>query len=198
MKYSFGLLRFVIAGLALTLAACATSSDSPPPTPNRTDMLADEAVVTTQVAALDVPNRLMILQLASGTYTRVIKIPPEVHNLAEVQPGDMVTIRYLEALAVSVENAPAMAPGLDVTEVDARAAPGMLPAGAQVDQVTMTAKVLSYDSATNLALLEGPDGYNRLVAIEGPALQGLFAGVQPGDVVRVTFTEAVALEVTPK
>ncbi len=161
-------------------------------------MLADEAVITTQIAALDVPNRLMILQLPGGTYTRVLKVPPEVHNLDLVQPGDIVTIRYLEALAISVEDAPGMQPGLDVEQVTARAVPGTLPAGAQVDQVTMTAKVLSYDSSTNLALVEGPDGYNRLVAIEGPELQALFAGVQPGDVVRITYTEAIALEVTPK
>lgn len=197
MKYSFGFLRFVVLGLALAVAACASGSDTPTPTPDRTDMIADEAVVTTQVAALDVPNRLMILQLATGDYTRVLKVPPEVQNLAQVQPGDIVTIRYVEALAVSVEDAPAMQPGLDVEQVTAQAAPGLLPAGTVVNQVTMTAKVLSYDSTTNLALVEGPDGYNRLVAIEGPTLQALFAGIQPGDIVRITYTEAVALEVTP-
>ncbi len=198
MRYSLGSLRFFILGLVLAAAACSTGSLNPPPAPDRTDMLADEAVVTTQVAALDVPNRLMILQLAGGSYTRVIKVPPEVQNLAEVQPGDIVTIRYVEALAVSVEGASAMAPGMNVEQVTARAAPGLLPAGAQVNQVTMTAKILSYDSATNLALVEGPDGYNRLIAIEGPDLQAAFANSQPGDIVRITYTEAVALTVTPK
>lgn len=197
MKWSFRYLQFVMLGLALAVAGCSTGSDSPPPTPDRTDMLADEAVVTTQVAALDVPHRLMILQLAGGSYTRVIEVPPEIHNLAQVQPGDIITIRYIEALAVSVENAPGMEPGVDVEQVTARAAPGLLPAGAEIDQVTMTAKVLSYDRTTHLALIEGPDGYNRLVAIEGPDLQALFANLQPGDVVRVTYTQALALEVTP-
>jgi len=65
---------------------------------DRSDQLADEVVVQARVVALDVPNRLMILEGADGTYSRVVEIPRSVVNLPQVEPGDTVTVKYLEAM----------------------------------------------------------------------------------------------------
>ncbi len=182
------------AALGLVLASTAALAGTPE-TPNRMDLLADEATLTAKVIALDVPNRLAILQLPDGEHTQVITIPQQIRNLPQVEPGDTITVSYVESLAISVEAAPGMSTEVQVRETDARAAPGLLPAGATVNQVTMTARLLAFDSNSHLAILEGPGGHERQIAVEGQELQSLFAGFQPGDVVQVVFTEAVALEI---
>ncbi len=163
---------------------------------DRSDGLADEVVVQARVVALDVPNRLMILEGADGTYSNVVEIPRSIANLPRVEPGDTVTVKYLEALLLNVERAPNAEPGVEVTETQIRAEPGALPAGGNVRQVTMTAKLMAYDSNKHIAIIEGPGGSDRKVAVEGAELQNAMSAIQPGDVLRTTFTEAVALEVT--
>lgn len=180
------------AALALALASLAIPAFAQ----DSDDMLADEVSVSAKIVALDVPNRLMILEGPAGGYSRVIEIPAAVANLPQVQPGDTVTVRYLQAMLAKVEAAPALQPGVEVTETTVKAAPGELPAGAKVRQITMTAKLLAYDSNKHLAILDGPGDTDREVAVEGPELKQAMTAFKPGDIVRVTFTEAVAVEVT--
>ncbi len=163
---------------------------------DRSDMLTDEVVLSSRVVALDVPNRLMILEGANGNYSRVLEIPNSVVNLPQVEPGDRVTVKYLEALQMNVENAPNAESKIDVSETAIRAEPGALPASANARQVTMTAKLLAYDSNKHLAILEEPGGGDHKIAVEGADLQNAMSDIQPGDVLRATFTEAVALEIT--
>jgi preprotein translocase subunit YajC len=64
-------------------------------------VLADTAEVTARVVAVDAVNRRVTLQFADGT-TKTVRVNPDI-NLANVAPGDAVTVRITEALAVLVE-----------------------------------------------------------------------------------------------
>jgi DNA-binding beta-propeller fold protein YncE len=74
------------------------------------------------------------------------------------------------------------------------AKPGEKPAGAAATQVNMTATIEAIDQATGTVTLKGPQGNSRTIKARDPKnLQK----VQVGDLVDITYTEAVAVRVRP-
>jgi translation initiation factor IF-1 len=64
-------------------------------------VVAETAEVTARVMSVDTMSRRVTLQLVDGS-TKTVRINPDV-NLANVLPGDAVTVRITEALAIAVE-----------------------------------------------------------------------------------------------
>jgi hypothetical protein len=64
-------------------------------------VMADTAEVTARVVSIDAISRRVTLQFADGS-TKTVRVNPAI-NLANVVPGDAVTVRITEALAVLVE-----------------------------------------------------------------------------------------------
>src|SRR5262245_39122242 len=63
-----------------------------------------ESVITLKatVDKSDLANRLVTLKDMEGN-VRTVKVGPEVKNLAQVKVGDVVTIRYIQAVAVDLK-----------------------------------------------------------------------------------------------
>ena len=64
-------------------------------------VMAETAEVTARVVAVDSMSRRVTLQFVDGT-TKTVRVDPDI-DLANVAPGDAVTVRITEALAVLVE-----------------------------------------------------------------------------------------------
>ena len=64
-------------------------------------VMAETAEVTARVVAVDAMSRRVTLQFVDGT-TKTVRVNPDI-NLANVAPGDAVTVRITEALAILVE-----------------------------------------------------------------------------------------------
>ena len=64
-------------------------------------ILADTAEVTARVVVVDAISHRVTLQFADGS-TKTVRVNPDI-NLANVAPGDAVTVRLTEALVVLVE-----------------------------------------------------------------------------------------------
>ena len=67
----------------------------------REGVVAETAEVTARVVSVDPMSRRVTLQFVDGS-TKTVRVNPDI-NLANVAPGDAVTVRITEALAIAVE-----------------------------------------------------------------------------------------------
>ena len=115
-----------------------------------------------------------------------------MRNLAQLKQGDSVTISYYESMAYEVKKPGDAQPGGEAAAIAARTALGAKPgaAGAQVVKVTVT--IVAIDRAGMYVTLKNPDG--SLVAVRVYDADKL-ARVAVGDLVEITYREAVAVSV---
>jgi Cu/Ag efflux protein CusF len=152
----------------------------------------DVVKVTATVTAIDQATRVVTLTDAKGKKVTFVAAD-EVRNLAQVKVGDVVTMEYAQALAVSLKKSTKTSPQRSVTEGVTRAASGMKPGGVAVREVTVTAAVVAIDPKTNVVTLRGPDATVD-VKVQDPSV---LAGFKPGDFVDAVYREALAVKVEP-
>jgi hypothetical protein len=151
--------------------------------------------VTATVKAVDLKTRHVTLQRQDGEEIKFVA-GDEVRNLAQVKVGDKVTVTYYESMVYEVRKPGEAVPGTTVSEAVGRAAPGAKPAGAGVSVVTVTATIAAIDRSAMTVTLRGPDGGLTTVHARDPKK---LERVAVGDLVDITYTEAVAISVnTPK
>jgi L-ascorbate metabolism protein UlaG (beta-lactamase superfamily) len=63
-------------------------------------------------------------------------------------------------------------------------------------EVTASAEIISVDAAANKVTFKGPRGV-RTVIVQDPALQSKLPSLKPGQVVQLTYTEAMAASIQP-
>ena len=175
----------VFITLAL-LAGCATPQK---PAGRVEDVVEARLMVT----AIDLPQRLVTLKDVKGEEI-VVKAGEDVKNLAQVSVGDEVVVSYTEALAWQVKPAGQGAPGVRTDEGVTTAKPGEKPAGKAGQSVTLTATITAIDLAKGTVTLTGPEGNSRTIKARDPAN---LKKVQVGDLVDITYSEALAIAVRP-
>lgn len=178
-----------ILSAAIFLGACA-------PQPPKPLALSETVEATATVEAIDHAAREVVLRDAQGRQM-LVKVGPEVRNLAQVKKGDRVVVRLTEGFAAEL-----VKPGTGVTGVQAdtsvaRAAPGERPAAGVEQQIRTTVKVYDVDPYANTIEVTGPRGYNRRLKVKDPKAIAFIRGLKKGDEVEVTFTEALAISVEP-
>jgi hypothetical protein len=65
------------------------------------------------------------------------------------------------------------------------------------ESVTGTVKILGVDPRTNTVAFKEADGSQRVITVKSPNMQKLIRTLQVGDVVDITYTDSVAVSVTP-
>lgn len=191
-------LPVAIATLALALAACASEKTTPSASqasaPELGGILSEQtAQVTATVEKVDLATRRVTLRGPTGRVV-TLKAGPEVKNLPQVKKGDLVNVAYYESLAYEVKKPASAEPGASVTDVAAAAKPGERPAGAALSQVTVTTKIQAIDVSVPSVTLETPEGDPITVKVRNPAK---LEGVAVGDLVEITYSEGLAVSVTP-
>jgi Cu/Ag efflux protein CusF len=180
-----------LSALALTLAACA--SDSKNDTPPSGTLETGTVTATATVENIDLANRLVTLRGADGT-VGTVWVDERAHNLGQVKKGDTVVATYHESLAYEVKRAGDGEPGVDVLEVGGRAALGAKPGAAAAGVVTATVTIKSIDKSKPSVTLARADGSTFTVVVRHPEK---LQHVKVGDLVELTYTQAVALSVEP-
>ncbi len=190
---------------AAVLAACASSKPATPapasqpaaqpapaPTPVVSGTVGEQAVtVTATVEKVDLKNRRVTLKGPDGKST-TITVSEDVRNLPQVKKGDEVVATYYESVAYDVVKPGEAAPGVAVAEGAERAEPGQKPGGAAARTTTLTATITAIDKAAQTATLQGPKGKSVTVKVKDPSK---LDKVAVGDLVRLTYTEALAIKV---
>jgi len=147
--------------------------------------------VRATVEAVNLKKRLVTLRKPDGGLV-TIEAGEEVRNLPQVKKGDHVVATYYEAIAYAVRRPGEAAPGVTVAETVERAKPGEKPAGAGVREVTITATIEAIDKKKPSVTLKGPGG--KVVTVVPREPKNL-ERVAVGDLVDITYTEAVAISV---
>jgi hypothetical protein len=148
--------------------------------------------VTATVTAIDQTTRMVTLKSADGKELTT-KVSPDVKNLKQVKVGDVLNITYTVAFAVRIN--PANAAPSQAAAAVATAKPGEKPAAVAGDMVTINAKVEAIDLKANTVTFKGPKGNVRTVAVQDPTYQEKLKTLKVGDVVEITYAEALAITV---
>ena len=188
---SFAFVAALAVCASLAMACSHTGSSGPAPAE-----ISEESSATASVVAVDAATRTITLRDTAGTWS--VHAGPEVRNFAEIAPGDSVTIRYRESLAVALA-APGSAPAAPTaTVVAGTAAPGQRPAGAIGSQITMTVRIESVDTRNNIVVFTPASGGLRAIRVRTPEGRRFIQSLNAGDSVDISFTEAMAVAVTER
>jgi hypothetical protein len=188
------------ASFASWLSACSTPAT--PPAPAKADVAAapisgivkeQSVTAVATVQKVDLAKRVVTLKGEKGNVFD-LKCGEQVRNLPQVKVGDQVSTTYYESIAYEVHKPGAAEVGVKGATGLARAEPGEKPAGVVADVVQVTATIVSIDKDTPSVTLKRPDGEVVAVRVKDPKK---LEGVAVGDLVEITYTQAVAIVVEP-
>ena len=146
------------------------------------------------VESVDVEKRTVTVKDKDGK-SLTLEVSDAVRNLPQVKPGDHVNVEYYESLAYEVHKAGGEEkPDLELAGAAGRAKEGEKPAGAVGRQAKLRATIDSIDKDAQTVTLKGPQGNLRTFHAKDPKK---LDKVSVGDVVEVTYTEALAVSVQP-
>jgi hypothetical protein len=196
MKRAIPILLFYLCALAL---ACSTPTETPPPPSIDTTsenvpghvLRQDVVQVSAVVEEIDHKTREVTLRDSEGQLS-TFRAPDSVRNLDQVSRGDRVDATYYRSLAIDVHKKGEATPGVSAASAAGRAKPGEQPAAAGGETITVVATIRALDRKNQTATLETPDGRTETIAVKNPAH---FDVAKVGDLVEITYTEAVALSV---
>ncbi len=175
-------------------APASQPAAQPAPTPIVSGTVAENTTtVTATVQSVNQQTRMVTLKGPHGK-TATIHVGDAVQNLPQVKKGDQVVVTYYESLAYDVMKAGDAKRGVTEATAVGGAAPGEMPAGVGARAVTVTAKIKAIDKKNNTVTLKGPQGNMRTVKVKDPSK---LDKVKVGDLVSITYTEALAISVEP-
>ena len=182
--------------ISLTLCLMSINAIAENNNDNEKPGVQDIAAITIQatVKAIDYKKREVTLEGQDGKTVK-IEVPAPAKNLSQVHVGDVVTVDYLEAVTVQVY-APHKAPADSSAEsMVLESKPGQKPDKAVVNQISVLTTIEAINKKKEVVTLKTEDGKTETVKVRNPEN---LEKVKVGDKVMITYTEAIALRVTPK
>ncbi len=180
-------------GLVAVLLACASTRETASSQPPSGIISEGAATATAIVEKIDAAKRQVTLRNADGKLME-LQVDESVKNLPQVKKGDRVVVKYYESLAYEVNAPGAATPGTAGAEQVATAAPGSKPGRVAARQVEITSTIEAIDKKTAMVTLKGADGELTPVKVRDP---GKLDRVRVGDLVTITYSQAVAVAVEP-
>lgn len=145
-----------------------------------------------KIKSIDKKSRSVVVVGAQGNEI-FMTLGEEARNFDQIRVGDLVTLTYVQALALELLKVDKNAVRERVESQQAvRAKPGEKPAGAIERSIRVVADVVAVNPKAKTVTLRGPKKTVEL-AVNDPAQ---LKEIKVGDQVEATYTEAVALEVT--
>lgn len=147
-----------------------------------------------QITALDASSRAVTITGADGSMVDFVA-GPDVRNFSQLKVGDKVTLDYRAAVALDLK--PAGSAPVGVTQSQAGTVPirGAKPGAARSSTVDIVTEVAAVNPAANTIALRGPRGNTQLIAVEREDLRAMLPNVKRGDLVRISYTEALAVSI---
>ncbi len=150
--------------------------------------------VSAEVIGIEKATRTLTLKGPKGEVVDLVA-SDEVKNFDQIKLGDRVITRYIEALTLELQKpGTAASDAVTVRKDAARAKPGERPAVAGARQVSALVKVVAVDPKASTIRVKGPKGNETTLNVQNP---DQFKVVKKGDLIEVTYTEAIALSVEP-
>jgi len=197
-------LRFALQGfrpaplmLALTLVAGAGVAFASPPDPKRSETAGVAVTVEGKVVDINTPNRLITVQGPDGNKVEV-HADEHVRNFDQIHKGDVVVLDYLRAVTVDIQPAGSAKPGAYIKQDEKVGKLGEKPKVGAAEVVTVLAPIRAIDTKNNTITVEGPRGNVVTLDVRKPEYQARLKNLKVGDMLRIAFTEAAAVEVRRK
>jgi hypothetical protein len=144
------------------------------------------------ITHVDAKTREVTLKGPEGNEVTVVA-GPEVKNFAQLKAGQTVALQYVESLVLELKKGG----GAPVARTEragvASAKPGETPAGIGGREITVVGDVVGLDPATQKVTVRGP---HRTVDLDVRDPEQ-FKLIALGDQIEATYTEAVAISVSP-
>jgi len=148
--------------------------------------------LTATITKIDPATREITLKGPKGNEVAVVA-DERVKNFAQMKVGDQVDADYIEALSLDLKKGGGMQVGKK-EDMGAKSAPaGAMPGAIAGRQVTVIADVVDVDPARQVVTLKGPQRTVEL-KVNDP---DQFKMIAKGDQVQATYTQAVAVAVSP-
>jgi len=143
------------------------------------------------IEAIDSARRIVTLKDKDGLFEDVW-CGPEVQRFDALKVGDKVTFRYHESLVSAIKpstSAPKAPTAAAVTRT-----PGSKPGGTVSQQMVAVVTIVSIDTKTSAVTITNDRGHKMSFRVEDPKN---LTGYKAGDKVEITYTQALAVSVTP-
>jgi hypothetical protein len=150
--------------------------------------------VTAKVAAVNQETREVTLQLQDGEKFSFVA-SEEARNLGQVDVGDTIMAEYVQSMTIEVRAPDGSKPTTSRMGGMARTADGEKPGMTMMDGFTETATVEEINIEANTFKLKDSEGVVSEYTAQNP---GNLKRASVGDLVVITFTEAVAMVVEEK
>lgn len=186
----------LVLAATMALAACS-SSPAPAEAPGPVTISSEQVTLEGSITRVDRVNRMVTLRGADGGEVDFFA-GDQVRNFDQLQVGDRVSLDYNRAVAAEIQPAGSGQVGTSVQQGTDLAGAGNRPGGAVSETVTIVAEVLAVDTTANTVTLKGPRGNVVTLEVLRDDLRAGLGRVHAGDLLRVTFTEAVAVNVRPR
>lgn len=192
-------LNVIACALALALAAAPAMAQKPAAGATVVTSEAGKAEAirvleaSAKVVAIDKATRTITLRDAKGRSFDVVA-SEEVRNFAQVELGDLVVVRYVQALTLQLLKTKAGVREMTQREAAARAPAGERPGGAVGREVTAILDVLAVNPKKMTITVKGPKGNVVDLQVQNP---DQFKVVKKGDQIEAVYREAVAISVEP-
>ena len=182
-----------LSGIWLSLLVALTAGCAS--TPGSVE-ISETGEITAIVTAVDQSQRLVTVRGPQGNEV-TLEAGPEVRNLAQVQVGDTVRVIYEQAYIATLTDAEEVDPFVPVAVGAVRAEPGERPRVAVGSIVTMLVKTESVGPDGLTVTFSEPDGQLQAIYVRREESQAFVRSLRPGDIVELTFAQALAITVEP-
>jgi hypothetical protein len=177
--------------LAALAAGCASTSDGERSLPAPAEVV-EEVSARATVVSVDRTTRHVGLRSEDGS-TLIVQAGPEVRNFDRIDAGDTVLVRYRQALAVQLAPPGASAAPAAAAIAAGRAEPGEAPAAGIAGGITATVRIESVDPEADIVVFTGPTGALRALRVQRQEGRDFIADLRRGDLVEITYVEALAV-----
>ena len=178
-------ISLLLAGsIAALIMGCAT-----PPEPIEVSTAQEIDAV---VVAVDVEDRVIVLRGPEGN-EMAMRAGPEVRNLEQVQPGDILRVGFYSGYTVAMAE-----PGSAGTDVDfaaGRRPEGERPGVAAGTTTRATVEILSVAKDGTSVSFRDSEGRIQSISVVRDDGQAFARKLKAGDLVDLSYSEAVAISV---
>jgi hypothetical protein len=145
---------------------------------------------TFTIDAIDHTKRIVTLKSAAGLTTDVY-CGPQVQRFDALKVGDRVTFQFHESVVTGIHRPGATPKPAETTNVTRNAG---APGGAVTQQMTAVVTLEAIDPKVPSVTLKTKDGHRMSLKVENAKN---LEGYKAGDQIEVTYTQALAVSVTP-
>jgi hypothetical protein len=184
--------RVLVLLTSLFLVASSAWAGEKAPVTDKPSMSTSETVIlTAMVEAINHETREVTLRGPEGNSVSFVA-SEEARNLDQVQAGDIVMAKYVQSMSIEVFANDGAEPGAGEIAAAGRSEKGAMPGMAAIDTVVITATVEEINIEANTFKLKGPSGEIKEYEARNPEN---LKKAEVGDLVVITYTEAVAITV---